>query len=131
MNPTNKANPNDQNTPVDPLNRLRGFRVYPQRARGLKDDMLKQMQAMKKISEAESAASDAWMAVVPDQIRDCTSIAGLRAGKLSVLVPSSAHRYMVDRWLKSGGLNEFQALARVPIGSVLIKISAPTDNGST
>ncbi len=87
--------------------------------------MNQQMQAMKKISQAESSATDAWEAVVPDQIRDCTSIAGLRAGKLRVLVPSAAHRYLVDRWLGSGGLSEFQALARVPIGSIDLQISAP------
>ena len=110
----------------DPLSRLRGFRVYAQRARGLEDDMALQMQAMKKISQAESAASEAWMTVAPDQILDCTAISGLKAGKLIVLVPSAAHRYLVDRWLSSGGLSELQALARVPIRGIDIKIDSKT-----
>ncbi|PCI07093.1 hypothetical protein COB72_10835 [bacterium] len=121
-NPSNKDSLN--RSPSDPLDRLRGFRVYPLRARGLGEDMNLQMQAMKKISKSESAANEAWATVVPDQIRDCTSVAGLKAGKVVVLVPSAAHRYMVDRWLGSGGLSEFQALAQVPIRGVDLKIVA-------
>ena len=116
--------------PADPLDRLRGFRVYPQRARGLGDDMLKQMKTMKKISQAESAAGEAWLTAVPDQIRDCTVIAGLKAGKLTVFVPSAAHRYMVNRWLSSGGLGEFQALARTPIRGIDLQISPFKDQSS-
>ena len=110
-------------TPSDPLNRLRGFRVYPPRARSLGDDMDRQMQAMKKISHAESAANDAWLTVVPDQIRDCTKVGGLRAGKMTIYVDSAAQRFQVDRWLGSGGMGAFQALARVPIRGVEIKIA--------
>lgn len=80
---------------------------------------------MQKVSQNESAASAAWMTVVPDQINDCSQIAGLKAGKLIVHVPSAAHRHIVDRWLKSGGFREFQALARVPIQSVTLKINTP------
>jgi len=81
------------------------------------------MNTMKKISASEQAACDAWMTAAPDAIRDSTSIAGLKAGKLIVMVPSSAHRHVVDRWLGSGGLGEFQALARVPIQGVVLKIA--------
>ncbi len=110
--------------PLDPLDRLRSLRRRPERARGLGDDLAVAMHSMKKISASEQAASDAWAAVVPDTIGDCTRIGGLRAGKLIVLVPSSAHRHVVDRWLGSGGLSSLQALARVPIGSVVLKISS-------
>ena len=116
--------PKDPLDPLDPLDRLRSLRRRPERARGLGDDLAVAMHSMKKISASEQAASDAWAAVVPDTIGDCTRIGGLRAGKLIVLVPSSAHRHVVDRWLGSGGLSSLQALARVPIGSVVLKISS-------
>jgi len=85
--------------------------------------LLIQMNTMKKISASEQAASDAWMIAAPDAIRASTSIAGLKAGKLIVMVPSSAHRHVVDRWLGGGGLGAFQALARVPIQGVVLKIA--------
>lgn len=96
------------------------------RTRGIGDDIAIHMKSMKKISMTEKAAIDAWTTAVPDIIRDSTTIAGLKAGKLIVLVPTSAHRHVVDRWLGSGGLGEFQALARVPIGGVVLKIAPQT-----
>lgn len=105
------------------------MRVYPMRGRSLGGDLEVQMNSMKKISQAESAAGEAWATVAPDQIRDCTAVAGFRAGKLVVLVPSAAQRYIVDRWLNSGGLSSLQGLARVPIRGIELKLSA--DSGST
>lgn len=86
------------------------------------------MKAIKKISRSESAAIEAWTTAAPDQINDFTTIAGLKAGKLMVLVPSAAHRHVVDRWLKSGGMSEFQALARVPIRGIDLQIAPQTPN---
>jgi len=125
-NPTSKltGNPSGPSAPTDALDRLRGFRVYPQRARGLGDDMLMQMKAMKKISQSESAANEAWETAAPDQLRDCATLGGLKAGKLILLVPSAAHRFQIDRWLASGGLGTIQSLARVPISGVQVKIDA-------
>jgi hypothetical protein len=111
----------------DPLGRLRSLRNRPDRARGIGDDLQMQMNTMKKISATEQAASDAWAVAVPDGIRESTQIAGIKGGKLVVLVPSGAHRHVVDRWLGSGGLGEFQALARVPIGGVVLKIAPKAD----
>ncbi len=113
--------------PGDPLERLRLFRQRPDRARGLGDDLAIEMRAMRKISAGEQAARDAWSTVVPDAIGDCTQVGGLRAGKLIVLVPSSAHRHVVDRWLGSGGLHALQGLARVPIGAVVLKIAPKSE----
>jgi len=80
------------------------------------------MKSIKKISKTESAAIEAWETVVPDQIRDCCRLGGLRAGKLAVHVENASERYLVDRWLASGGLGALRALARVPIGRVELVI---------
>ncbi len=113
--------------PRDPLDRLRSYRQHPDRARGLGEDLAVVLHSTKKISVSEQAAGEAWGALVPDMIGECTRIGGFRAGKLIVLVPSSAHRYTVDRWLGSGGLRALQELARVPIGGVILKITREFD----
>jgi hypothetical protein len=84
------------------------------------------MKSLKKISLAESSAMEAWKTATPDQISDYTQIAGLKAGKLIVMVPGAAQRHVVDRWLKSGGMSEIQALARVPIRGIELRISPQT-----
>jgi Dna[CI] antecedent, DciA len=113
-------------TPTDPLDRLRGLRVRPDRARGLAGELEVQMKSMKKISDSESAALDAWGTVVPDAIGDCCSVGGLKAGKLVVMVENASQRHVVDRWLASGGFRTFQALARVPIRGIELKIAPQT-----
>ena len=106
----------------DPLGRLRSLRVYKDRARGIGDDVLMQMGSIKKISDADARAIEAWNTVVTDQINDCSTVIGLRRGKLVVHVPSASARFVVDRWLKSGGQRELLALARVPMRGVEVRI---------
>jgi len=109
------------------LDQLRKHRVYPDRARGLEADLMRELKTLKKITSSESSAIEAWNAVIPDSIADSSSVGGLKAGKLVVHVPSAAQRYLVDRWLKSGGFSSFQALARVPVRGVQLVI-APLDD---
>lgn len=109
-------------SPRDALDRLRSMRVYRDRGRGIGDDLLSQMSSMKQISDSDSKAIEAWETVVTDQINDCSQVVGIRRGKLVVNVPSASARFVVDRWLKSGGQGELLALARVPIRGVELKI---------
>lgn len=81
---------------------------------------------MKKISDSESAALEAWSTVVPDAIGDCCSVGELKAGKLVVMVENASQRHVVDRWLASGGFRTFQTLARVPIRGIELKIAPQT-----
>jgi hypothetical protein len=119
-----KSSPEAQNqvrTP-DALTRLRGFRVFPQRARTLEGDLDRTMKSLRQVTHTEQAAIEAWDTVVPDQLRDDSDAVGMDRGKLIVTIPSAAHRYKADNWLRSGGLRELQSLARVPIRSVQMKI---------
>ena len=111
-------------TPRDALDRLRGYRVRPDRARSIEDEINRQIGDIKKISRTESAAIDAWNTAAPDEVTEHCRVGGMKAGKLIVLAPGSAQRYLADRWLRSGGLGELQALARVPIRGVDIRIDA-------
>ena len=113
-------------TPRDPLERLRGFRVYPDRARTLGSDLAKEMKSMKKVSATESAAIEAWSTVAPDDINSNARVGGMKAGKLTIMVSSASQRHLVDRWLRSGGLTELKAIARVPIRGVDLKIQNKT-----
>ncbi|MCA9302592.1 MAG: DUF721 domain-containing protein [Phycisphaerales bacterium] len=112
----------------DALERLRGFRVYPDCARMLTNDVQTMMKSLRRVSAGETAAIEAWETVVPDELRESTDALGLDRGKLIVRVPSAAMRYKADNWLRGGGLRELQSLARVPIRSVSMKIVARMDD---
>lgn len=116
------------NPPIagDPLGRLRGFRVRPERARDLSGDMQIQMKTLRKVSKTESALLQAWSAAAPDQLAQSCVPIGIRSGRLEIRVPNAAIKFQADRWLRSGGLAEVSALAKVPIAGVRLCIkSAP------
>ncbi|MHA7814349.1 MAG: hypothetical protein ACX94C_13280 [Phycisphaerales bacterium] len=107
---------------TDPLDRLRSMRVRPDRARDLNDDISAQMKSIRKVSRAESAIAQAWSAAAPDMIAERCSLIGMKAGHVEVGVPDAPTRYQADRWLRSGGLSELSALAKIPIRGVRFRI---------
>lgn len=92
------------------------------------DDVQSMMKSIRRVSQGESAAIEAWQTVAPDELQDATDALGMDRGKLIVRVPSAAMRYKADNWLRSGGLREIQSLARVPIRSVSMKIVPRMDD---
>ena len=98
------------------------MRVRPDRARDLHADMAAHMKTIRKVSRAEAAISQAWEAAAPDAIASRCTLIGMKAGHVEVGVPDSSTRYQTDRWLRSGGLRELSALAKVPIRGVRFRI---------
>lgn len=118
------TDPRSSHTPrrLDPLDRLRTMRVRPERARDLHDDMATQMKSIRKVSRAESAIAQAWSAAAPDAIADRCTLRGIKAGQVEIAVPDAPTRYQADRWLRSGGLRELSALAKIPVRGVRFRI---------
>ncbi len=94
-------------------------------------DLERTMQSLRLVSKSEQAGIEAWNTVVPDDLNEQTDALGLDRGRLIVRVPSAAIRYKADNWLRGGGLGELQALARVPIRSVQMKIVAQNADPKT
>ncbi|MEZ6163597.1 MAG: DciA family protein [Phycisphaerales bacterium] len=109
---------------ADPLDRLRSMRVRPERARDLGSDMQMQMKALRKVSRAEASLQRAWEAAAPDELVKHCTLAGIRAGKVIVHVPDAPTRYRAQQWLRSGGLGELSALAKLPIRGVQFQLVA-------
>lgn len=81
------------------------------------------MKSLKKMSRTETAAIDAWNTAAPDEITKTCTPARMHAGQLEVIVPDSSAKFVADRWVRSGGLHEVSALARVPIRGVRFVVS--------
>ncbi len=103
-NSQSSSTPKQRGTSIDPLDRLRSLRV----------------------SRTESALIDAWNTAAPDELtRHCKPL-GLKAGRLEISVPDAAQKFQADRWLRSGGLAELSALAKVPLRGVQLHVGANT-----
>jgi hypothetical protein len=109
-------------TRLDPLDRLRSMRVRPDRAKNLQGDMTLHMKSIRKVSRAESAIQQAWIAAAPDAIAGRCRVIGMHSGRIEFAVQDSSSRYQTDRWLRGGGLTELSALAKIPIRGVRFKI---------
>lgn len=88
--------------------------------------MQQQMKSLRKVSRTESALLNAWSAAAPDQLTACCVPIGVRGGRLEIEVPNASVRFQADRWLRSGGLAELSALAKVPIAGVRLRIGSNT-----
>ena len=106
----------------DPLTRLRGFRVWPGRARGIEEDCAGLMRSLTKVSKEQAAVGAAWETAAPDELRDLGWVMGVSGGRLEIGVENAGARHKVDRWLRSGGLEMIRELAKVRIRSVVIRI---------
>jgi len=106
----------------DPLTRLRGFRVWPGRARGIEEDCEGLMRSLTKVSKEQAAVGAAWETAAPDELRELGWVLGISGGRLEIGVGSAGARHKVDRWLRSGGLELIRELARVRIKSVVLRI---------
>mgnify|MGYP001822866991 CR=1 FL=1 len=108
----------------DPLARLRGFRVRADRAQGVGEDCGMLMRSLKKVSRDQSKIVEAWEAGAPDDVRGIAWVHGLKGGKLEIGVEHAAGRYLVDRWMRGGGLEMLRELGKVRIQSVVLRIGA-------
>lgn len=106
----------------DPLTRLRGFRVWPGRARGIGEDCAGLMRSLTKVSKEQAAVGAAWETAAPDELRDLGWVMGVSGGRLEIGVENAGARHKVDRWLRSGGLEMIRELAKVRIKSVVLRI---------
>lgn len=70
--------------------------------------MLMKYQLAKKARQFGSLGV-IWDEIIPQQMRDHTSFESFTRGTLTVMVDSSAHRFQLDRLLKSGLQKEIQA----------------------
>jgi hypothetical protein len=125
-NSQSSSTPKQRGTSIDPLDRLRSLRVRPDRARDLQSDMAAQLKVLRKVSRTESALIDAWNTAAPDELTKHCKPLGLKAGRLEISVPDAAQKFQADRWLRSGGLAELSALAKVPLRGVRLHVGANT-----
>ncbi len=107
---------------MDPLARLRGFRVRQERGRGMGDEYERLMRSLSRVSLEHSAVGSAWETAVPDELRDCAWMIRIKGGRLEVGVSNAGARHRVDRWLRTGGLELVRGLAKVSVKSVVLRV---------
>ena len=85
------------------LDLLRGTRSIPRSGSTIGElARAVRLEASKSASATEGAAS-AWERCVPPAIAGLCRVGAARRGVLTITVKDAASRFVVDRWLRSGG----------------------------
>lgn len=109
------------------INRLRELRVRPapdRHASGtietLRTDLQRRVRAVGGIVEA-------WRTVVPDELRARTVVRSFQRGVLVVETPDASSRYLVQRWLRSGGQRMLAGCSPGTINKITVKVVRQPD----
>jgi hypothetical protein len=102
---------------LDTLRRHRGVRAGPPT---LGDEIKRQAAALGRQHRSLHGLGAAWGEVVPPEIGGTVQIQSLRRGVLTVKATDSAGAYVLDRWLRSGGLEALRARAATALARVKI-----------
>ena len=70
---------------------------------------------------------EAWRAAVPDQLRARATVRSFRRGVLTIETPDTSTRFLVQRWLRGGGLGMVSSCAPATINRVVVKVVPKTD----
>lgn len=102
------------------LARLREIRVPRSRDQTLARDLDQLAGDLAKRQRAGSGGDRAWE-TAPDEIRGLGTPAGVSRGVLTIRTADSGSRFLVDRWLRSGGEAQLIRAAKVGIRRVVAK----------
>lgn len=102
------------------LERLRRYRATHPGAPTLANELKRQTATLAKQYRSLHGLGEAWGRVVPAEIGKTVQIVSLRRGVLTVRCGDSAAGYLLDRWLRDGGLEALRrhspaALTRVKV----------------
>ncbi len=99
---------------LDPrqLDRLRQWRLGPQRELSLEGDIASLARQVTRQAEHLGGLSAAWGDLCPAAWRDQTQLVALSRGTLNVRARDASVRFQLDRWLRDGG--ELALIKRCP-----------------
>ncbi|MCC6661443.1 MAG: hypothetical protein IT437_11215 [Phycisphaerales bacterium] len=106
-----------------PLARLRELRNRT-RDLTLAADLDRLRDGIKGRSRAGAAGSGAWNSAAPAELRAVGTPAGVLRGVLTIRTPDAASRFLVDRWLRTGGEAEIIRAATTGIRRVRVVLAS-------
>lgn len=106
------------------IERVRSLRVRPgpdRRASGAVEALRASLG--RRVRETGGMV-EAWRAVVPDGLGARTAVGGFKGGVVTIEVPDTGTRYLVERWLRGGGAHVFRGCAPATVRRVVVRVRA-------
>ncbi|MBL8745960.1 MAG: DUF721 domain-containing protein [Phycisphaerae bacterium] len=117
-------------TPAQQLNLLREHRVYRDRAAPIGPIAAAIAGELKQLERKIGGVAGAWAETCPADIADRTSVESISRGVLHIRADDASTRYIIDRWLRSGGERELIRKCPTTVRKVKVAIAPSADTRS-
>lgn len=98
------------------LETLRRYRVRPAKNISIAGDLEREVKALRKAREASGGLDGAWEELLPGELRGAARIERLTPGGiLRIRAHGRSAAYLVEQWLRSGGLDLLRGRTSVAI----------------
>jgi hypothetical protein len=98
--------------PVQALSILREHRSLRDPAADLSREVGRLARDLRALQRRADSVEDALAAALPEGLRGKARVVRLLRGVLTLSVPEGPARFVLDRWLRSGGLDALRAAAQ-------------------
>lgn len=104
------------------VERVRGYRVRPEREAGVGAELDRVTRGIRRRSDAEEAAAQAWDAVVPDEFRERAVFVSFKRKQVTVRAADTGVRYRLEAWLRGGGSATYTSVAKTGVSGVKVVV---------
>ncbi len=104
------------------VERVQGYRVRPDREPGVGAEVDRLTRGIRRRTDAEEAAADAWEAVVPDEFSERVVFVHAKRGVVTVKAADAGVRYRLEAWLRGGGQATYVGVAKTGVKSVRVVV---------
>jgi hypothetical protein len=105
-------NPSGRNSAVARIEALRRFRAVSPRNVSIEGEVDALLRDAKKVAKAIKAVDESWRVALPADIAPRVRAEKLSRGTLTLVATDAAVKYKLERWLREGGLQSVQAIAK-------------------
>jgi glycerophosphoryl diester phosphodiesterase len=88
------------------IERLRGNRKRTEPARAITESLGRAAESLRAQQRKSSGLGAVWQTLCPTHLIDRTSVESLRRGTATIRVEDASTRFELDRWLRTGGLDD-------------------------
>lgn len=106
------SNSSGRNSGVARIEALRRFRAVTPRNVSIEGEVDALLRDAKKVAKAIKAVDESWRVALPGDIAPRVRAEKLARGTLTLIASDAAVKYKLEMWLREGGLQSVQAVAK-------------------
>lgn len=109
---------------AESIEKIRSLRVRPERDRSAAGAVGELRDRLEREIKQTGGMGEAWRTAAPSGLAAKTRVRSFQRGVLTIEVPDSATRYLVEQWLRGGGRQMLAGLAPATVRRVTLQVGS-------